>query len=326
MRLTLSTIVLACVLPQACSTRDPVGPLGSSEWQRVTPGTLEVTISVTGTRPDPDGYTVAVTVGGRDGPAPRTVGSVGGTVRFPNLPPGTHVVGLVSLAPNCSVQGDNPRQVTIEAGRASQVGLAVFCPGSGAVLLTAVTTGSDPDPDGYSITVEPSTTQLHLGANDSLLIYEKDLAPAPVWVLRLHGIASNCRVTSPNGPPITLRLEGDSTIRIQVAVECVARRDIGIYPRVSPHHSSTISHHGSLSERYVLYADGRFSLQFESARWGFFEYPGSYSITGAQVTFHFDANAGEWQAIGTVRGDCLVVAYNGDMVMSDFEDGEYCRS
>lgn len=86
-------------------------------------------------------------------------------------------------------------------------------------------------------------------------------------------------------------------------------------------------HGGGLEERYDVADDGTFRLQFLSARWGFFEYLGSYSRAGAVLDLNFEEynTAGEWRATGTLHGDCLTVEYNIVMWLADFRPGEYCR-
>jgi Bacterial Ig-like domain/Kelch motif len=92
-----------------------------------------------------------------------------------------------------------------------------------------------------------------------------------------------------------------------------------VYGRLSP--VSDPDQHS----RYVLHDDGRFELQFETVRWGAFAYSGRYSRWESRIGFTFDDNAGAWWAAGTLQGDSLVVAYNVDMLLSDFEDGVYLR-
>jgi hypothetical protein len=75
--------------------------------------------------------------------------------------------------------------------------------------------------------------------------------------------------------------------------------------------------------RYVLYEDSTFGLQYLSARWGFFEYTGRYARVNASISLDFDANRPQWQATASIQGDSLVVTYNTDMMLSDFEDGVY---
>lgn len=100
-----------------------------------------------------------------------------------------------------------------------------------------------------------------------------------------------------------------------------------VYDRVDPY-SGVTSYHGSLTGRYDIVEDGTFRLQFLSARHGFFEYLGTYSLAGTRINLNFDDSntAGAWRATGTFDGDCLTVEYNIVMFLADFEAGEYCRS
>jgi hypothetical protein len=86
-------------------------------------------------------------------------------------------------------------------------------------------------------------------------------------------------------------------------------------------------HGGALTSRLVLYRDGTFGLQFSSARFGPFEYGGSYVRSGASITFGWAgwSTAGPWGATATVRGDTLRVEYNDIMRLTDFVDGDYVR-
>jgi len=83
----------------------------------------------------------------------------------------------------------------------------------------------------------------------------------------------------------------------------------------------------NFASRFVLYADGTFSLQFVSRANGFFEYTGRYARTDSRITFDWDgwSSAGPWGATGTLSGDILHVEYNDVMQMTDFIDGDYVR-
>jgi len=100
-----------------------------------------------------------------------------------------------------------------------------------------------------------------------------------------------------------------------------------VFVRVSPHDESTTTHHGRLGERFVIGDDGRFALQFNSAKSGFFEYPGSHSLVERTFEFAFDARntAGPWVATGTLEENCISVEYDIIMWLADFRDGKYCR-
>jgi hypothetical protein len=73
------------------------------------------------------------------------------------------------------------------------------------------------------------------------------------------------------------------------------------------------------AQRYVLYVDGTFGLQYD----GCCDFRGKYSRADSTITFNFKEAA--WVATGIFGGDSLVVKYNEDALMSDFEDGVYIR-
>ena len=125
-------VVTLGVISTACSSQDDVdSPVGSEPG---VPGTLEATVAVSGTRPDPDGYAAVVTLANQSEPQVLRVEPSGGTVRFANLPVGSHSVLLEDLAANCRVLGGNPRSFTIIAGGTSRIEFRVACPGAGTLL------------------------------------------------------------------------------------------------------------------------------------------------------------------------------------------------
>jgi hypothetical protein len=188
------------------------------------PGTLEVTVTVEGTRPDVDGYFLSLS----DAPG-ETVSSAGGTVRFADLPPGSHSVRLHGLAPNCRVQGANPRLVNLHPNKTFKVQLLVRCPGPGHLRIVTATSGVEVDPDGYTLILESSSVhEKSIGLNDSLLIEGEEIQE--IWAVRLTGLAPNC-VADPHVvptqvvslDPLEVRLLEDSTVRVQFQVGCLPR-------------------------------------------------------------------------------------------------------
>jgi probable HAF family extracellular repeat protein len=87
-----------------------------------TTGSIEVTTTTKGAKPDPDGYTVSVDNGNA-----QTIGAAA-TVTIPTLPPGSHAVALAAMAANCRVEGENPRAVTLTAGQKATMTFSVLCP------------------------------------------------------------------------------------------------------------------------------------------------------------------------------------------------------
>jgi hypothetical protein len=87
-------------------------------------------------------------------------------------------------------------------------------------------------------------------------------------------------------------------------------------------------HGGALQSRYVLYDDRAFTLQYASARFGHFEYRGTYTESSGEVVFQWEGSstAGPWGATGVLTEVSLTVSYNLIMQMTDFEDGVFLRA
>lgn len=240
----------------ACGqTVDPGGPVGPEppvEPGPAVPGTLEVTVTVNGTRPDPDGYAVVIALASQVTPGPVPVEPAGGTVRFSELEPGSHSVRLENLAANCSVGGGSARLFTIASDRTSRVNFVVWCPGPGALLVRTVSEGVDLNPDGYALAIETTYVRdEHIGANDSLHIRAEDVSPEPVWIVRLSQVPDNCLLQSEVTPrqaivssePLKVRLVGDATVRVKFTARCFQR-------------SSRIAFHSGREIRLVTVAGG----------------------------------------------------------------------
>jgi Tol biopolymer transport system component len=222
------TVLTLAVLSVACTSQaGPEDPTGSGPQG---PGTLEATVVVGGSRPDPDGYSAVVSPGSDGEPKVERVDAAGGTIRFPNLPPGSHSILLEDLADNCLVVGANPHSFTIVSEEVTPVELRVACPGPGSFLIKTVTQGVDLARDGYSLLFEGSSIrEERVGINDSLLIREEDLSPDGIWIVRLGGVPDHCGVgwaVSDNravvrSDPLELRLPREVTVRVTFSVTCI---------------------------------------------------------------------------------------------------------
>ena len=85
-------------------------------------GDLDIVTSTTGLVPDPDGYTIKLD----DNPSdPIGINSL---LSYPRLAPGVHSVELGEVAANCTVAGDNPRQVNVVANGLASTTFDVECP------------------------------------------------------------------------------------------------------------------------------------------------------------------------------------------------------
>ena len=198
----------------------PVALVGSSTTATfsvtcaATTGSLKVTTGTTGSDLDPDGYTVVV-----DGSQSKAIG-INNSVTFSGLSPGNHSVQLNGLAQNCSVSS-NPRTVSITAGNTTTTTFSVSCaPTTGSLAVTTNTTGSNLDPDGYTLTVDGGQSRA-IGINNTVTI--SGLSPGNHSV-QLNGLAQNCSVSS---NPRTVSITAGSTTPTTFTVSCVATTTTG---------------------------------------------------------------------------------------------------
>src|SRR5256886_14289469 len=86
-----------------------------------------------------------------------------GTVTFTGVAAGSHTVALSGIAGNCSVTNANPQTVTVTAGATTGAPFSLSCAptgsGSGNLTIETSTTGSNLDADGYSLTVDGTTSR-----------------------------------------------------------------------------------------------------------------------------------------------------------------------
>lgn len=221
-------LVLAAWFSGCSRSPGPAGPVDPMPDVPGAPGVLEVTVTVEGTQPDTDGY--AVIVASTDVPE-EPVAPGGGTVRFADLPAGSHSVRLEGLAPNCVVESANPRLFQLLPDQTFRVHFRVHCSGPGNLLIETISYGVEIDPDGYTVVLEASSVrEEQIGANDSLLIPAEELAEA-VWEVRLRQTAAHCLVETRVFPsravatfdPLKVRLLDDTVVRIQFTTACLPR-------------------------------------------------------------------------------------------------------
>ncbi len=172
-----------------------------------TSGTLRVTTTTTGPDADPDGYAITI-----DAAAGQAVG-VNTTVSVGHLPVGLHSVGLAGLAANCTLEGENPRSVTVSLDATVEVGFAVTCvPGSGSLTVTVVTAGAGLDPDGYQVTIDGGAAQAI--ATSGTLTFP--ILSVGEHVVALTGLAPNCEVAGESPRPVTLQASETTTLAFEV--------------------------------------------------------------------------------------------------------------
>ncbi len=173
-------------------------------------GSLEIVTTTTGPSQDPDGYAFTV-----DGGSPQPIG-VSATVSVAGLAPGSHSIALQGAAANCTITGDNPLVATVTTGGTARVGFSITCvAATGGIAVTTAVTGSPPDPDGYTVSVDSGApAALAVGATVTI----PSLAPGSHGV-RLGGLAANCKA---GGNPRTVAVQAGATAAVSFAVTCSA--------------------------------------------------------------------------------------------------------
>src|SRR5206468_300041 len=162
------------------------------------PGNLTVSASTSGSNLDPDGYTVTV-----DGGSPQALG-INGSVSYTSLAAGTHTVAIAGAAANCTVSGSTSQTVTVPSGGTDTATVTVRCPGTatatftvtcttpvGNLTVSASTSGSSLDPDGYTVTVDGGSPQ-PLAINGSVGYTN---LTAGNHTVAISGVASTCTVS-----------------------------------------------------------------------------------------------------------------------------------
>jgi hypothetical protein len=183
-----------------------------------TTGNLTVTTSTTGSNLDPDGYTATV-----DGAASQPI-TDNGTVTFSGLSAGSHTVALSGIAGNCSVSGSNPQTVTVPSGGTASASFAISCAATstnGSLTVTTSTTGSNLDPDGYTVVVDNGAASQPIADNGSVTF----TGPAGDHTVGLSGVAANCTVSGAN--PRTITVPAGATTSTTFAVTCAAQQTNG---------------------------------------------------------------------------------------------------
>jgi len=201
-------------------------------------GDLHVTTSTSGIDRDPDGYTLAVD----GGPTRHLAADDSLTIR--ELPSGTHSLELLGVTENCALSGPNPRTVTVPGGGTVAAAFEITCTADvGTLVVRAPTSGPDPDPDGFTVTLDGTLNQ-HVATGDSITFANVD---AGTHSVRLSGLALNCSVSGPNPQSVDVGFGSASAVTF----------DVGCVPRTgSLRASSTTSGPDPDPDGYSVAVDG----------------------------------------------------------------------
>jgi hypothetical protein len=138
------------------------------------------------------------------------------TIVILNVPVGPHTVSLSGLAANCTVTGPNPVTASVPSADTGKVVFTVTCAPAGTVAVTAVTTGVDPDPSGYTAQLDSGRFVL-VPTNGVATIRD---TPEGDHAVQLGAIEQNCSVTGSN--PVTIHVTANDTARTTFQINCVS--------------------------------------------------------------------------------------------------------
>jgi hypothetical protein len=197
---------------------------------RAVTGVIEVRTATLG-RDLPASYSLSVTDG--SGASRLVPAAVEAATAVADLAPGQYELRLSPAAANCAVTGDGIRTVSVTAGGltrdTARVEFAVTCQAAtGDVRLSVATTGSAPDPDGYTVRVDgvlleefypnlngfgPYTFLVTLPPNGS---YLAERLPPGDHAIELTDIAGGCAVDGPNPRTVSVSLGTVSEVSFSV--------------------------------------------------------------------------------------------------------------
>ena len=139
------------------------------------------------------------------------------------LPPGAHSLRVHGVAVNCAVGGQNPRSVTVVSDDTTMAQFLLLCEARvGSVRVTTTTTGSDLDPDGYTVVVVDGQTQA-ISVNGSATMTHVREGPR---LVTLAGISPNCAITGPDTISVAVTLGG--TANAAFALECFLSGNLAV--------------------------------------------------------------------------------------------------
>lgn len=170
-------------------------------------GRLVISTATDGEAPDQNGYLLTVDDLDTLALAP------GGTAGL-DVPPGAHVLGLLGVAPHCSVAPGATLEVRVAPAGTTPVNFAIHCPATG-VRVSMTTTGLDFDPNGYRVTVD-GVDWAGVGANGAFLV---QVAPGE-RMIALTDLTPNCELEGSQSQTVTIVYK--QVLPLELAAVCTA--------------------------------------------------------------------------------------------------------
>lgn len=192
------TTALLCLTALGCSP----------EIVSTTPqyGFIQLSVSTTGGDPDLDGYLITI-----DGAPGVRLGKVSGMQSL-SAPGGTRALELHDVAPNCTVGGTNPRQVSVVPGQVVSLSIEIVCVATG-IAVTVRTEGPD-SPASVRIAVDEQAPVV-VPANGAQTIGYLTQGSHTLTVLK----PEHCTVTG--GDRLSVTIAASTVSGVAFSVTCV---------------------------------------------------------------------------------------------------------
>ena len=257
--------------------------LGCGQADIVTPppppaalskGEVVLNTSTTGDTPDPNGYQVFVDF------SLYSVPISGQTIL--KIDPGQHTVRLTDIARNCVVESPNPVTIEVTAGGHVAIDFQLSCPTptKGDLLLTTITTGSRPDPNGYVILLGTEHYALGIAGEVTLT-----LDPGR-YEVQITDLADNCVLLSPN--PVSVEVAAGGISGVTFSLSCTAIATLTVTTATSGTNRDP--------DGYVLSLNGAAQSRMDpDAQLTLHPSPGSYTIRLSDLASNC------WEGGGGVR-------------------------
>jgi WD40 repeat protein len=173
-------------------------------------GRVRVAVTTTGADLDANGYRVMIGTAALF--VPRS-----GVATFTAIREGSHVVTVDDVAPNCVAASPVPNPVTVAYDSTSDLAIAVSCGAiTGAVRVTATTTGPDPDGNGYQVLIDGATVA-GIASNGTRIVPS---LLGGTHSVELRDVAVNCAPFPV--APVTVDVPVADTVDVAFAVTCQA--------------------------------------------------------------------------------------------------------